>query len=136
MRISDWSSDVCSSDLGFTQIAQEGSQFLHMLNHLVGNRDIEPPRRITPTGIPRDDANARLPIDTGMARGQQINGCGPLAIILEPMLSDVEAMHHNRPPRPMFLAQSLRQMHPSAIPAPNLPDTPRTAFNTTSTPVP
>src|SRR3546814_5449679 len=59
---------------GFTQIAQEGSQFLHMLNHLVGNRDIEPPRRITPTGIPRDDANARLPIDTGMARGQQING--------------------------------------------------------------
>src|SRR3546814_12001537 len=92
MRISDWSSDVCSSDLGFTQIAQEGSQFLHMLNHLVGNRDIEPPRRITPTGIPRDDANARLPIDTGMARGQQINGCGHLAIILEPMLSDVEAM--------------------------------------------
>src|SRR3546814_7697812 len=52
----------------------------------------------TPTGIPRDDANARLPIDTGMARGQQINGCGHLAIILEPMLSDVEAMHLNRSP--------------------------------------
>src|SRR3546814_4135625 len=108
MRISDWSSDVCSSDLGFTQIAQEGSQFLHMLNHLVGNRDIEPPRRITPTGIPRDDANARLPIDTGMARGQQINGCGHLAIILEPMLSDVEAMHLNRSPRPMLPGQGMR----------------------------
>src|SRR3546814_12266539 len=26
---------------GFTQIGQEGSQFLHMLNHLVGNSNIE-----------------------------------------------------------------------------------------------
>src|SRR3546814_20085659 len=87
-----------------------------MLNHLVGNRDIEPPRRITPTGIPRDDANARLPIDTGMARGQQINGCGNLAIILEPMLSDVEAMHLNRSPRPMFHGQGMTRLHHAAIP--------------------
>src|SRR3546814_16611052 len=81
---------------GFTQIAQEGSQFLHMLNHLVGNRDIEPPRRIPPTGIPRDDANARLPIDTGMPRGQQINGSGHMAIILEPIPPAFEAIKIGR----------------------------------------
>src|SRR3546814_15646621 len=100
-----------------------------MLNHLVGNRDIEPPRRITPTGIPRDDANARLPIDTGMARGQQINGCGHLAIILEPMLSDVEAMPLNRPPRTMLPGQGMQRMHHAAIHAPDAQNTQRPSFS-------
>src|SRR3546814_15645511 len=95
MRISDWSSDVCSSDL--------------------------------------DDANARLPIDTGMARGQQINGCGHLAIILEPMLSDVEAMHFNRSPRPMLPGQGMQRMHHAAIPAPDVQNTQRTSFSEAGT---
>src|SRR3546814_7028204 len=81
MRISDWSSDVCSSDL------------------------------------------------TGMARGQKINGCGHLAIILEPRLSDVEAMQLNRSPRPMLLGQGMQRMHHAAIPAPDIQNTQRTSLS-------
>src|SRR3546814_13056758 len=50
---------------GFTEIWQEGSQFLYMHNNLVGNRDIEAPRGINPTRIHRDEYKTLYQISNG-----------------------------------------------------------------------
>src|SRR3546814_1602940 len=45
------------------------------------------------------------------------------------MLSDVEAMHLNRSPRPMLPGQGMQRMHHAAIPAPDVQNTQRTSFS-------
>src|SRR3546814_20595636 len=75
MRISDWSSDVCSSDLCTTRTHEQGNHLLAI--QLVGNRwrrDTEAyvigPKFITSAGIVGFEHSIRLALEN------QVSGCG------------------------------------------------------------
>src|SRR3546814_3048994 len=62
MRISDWSSDVCSSDLGIEDVACDNHMF-----HLVGGRDFADPVDGVEAGFAKRRAHLGLEPAEGLA---------------------------------------------------------------------
>src|SRR3546814_13184714 len=91
MRISDWSSDVCSSDLQKGVMAERALQLdeAHRRARRVQRMDDLPrfPRRIEPVRVERDDAEAGLRALEGV-RQQAAMLLGRIEIIQRP--GDVE----------------------------------------------